>query len=120
MIHALSQRFHFDAAHTLQRDIDGPASRRIHGHTYHAEVTVQGPRDAATGMVVDLGLLRAHIEHVRLLLDHAYLDDVEDLGQPTLENLCEYIARRFAGFRPPVSSVRVWREASGDGCLLRL
>ena len=36
----LSQRFFFDAAHTLQREIEAEGSRRIHGHTYHAEVSV--------------------------------------------------------------------------------
>jgi len=54
----LSQRFFFDAAHTLRREIEAEGSRRIHGHTYHAEVSVRGPLDAATGMVIDLGLLR--------------------------------------------------------------
>ena len=37
----LSQRFFFDAAHTLQREIEAEGSRRIHGHTYHAEVAVR-------------------------------------------------------------------------------
>lgn len=34
----LSQRFFFDAAHTLHREIESDGSHRIHGHTYHAEV----------------------------------------------------------------------------------
>ena len=54
----ISQRFFFDAAHTLKREIEAEGSRRIHGHTYHAEVWLAGERDPATGMVIDLGLLR--------------------------------------------------------------
>ena len=120
MIYELSQRFFFEAAHTLDREIDALSSRRIHGHTYQAEVSVQGPRNPQTGMVVDLELLRREIERVRSMLDHAFLDEVEGLGKPTLENLSGFIANQFVNFDPPISSVRVWREASGDSCRLTL
>ena len=116
----LSQRFFFDAAHTLRREIEAEGSRRIHGHTYHAEVSVRGPLDAATGMVIDLGLLRERLQAVRVQLDHHLLDDVPGLGIPTLENLCLFIARALADLRPPPSRVRVWRDALGDECLLEL
>ena len=37
MRYELTQRFFFEAAHTLQRDVEVEPSRRIHGHTYVAE-----------------------------------------------------------------------------------
>ena len=115
----LSQRFFFDAAHTLRREIESEGSRRIHGHTYQAEVSVRGPLDPATGMVIDLGLLRERLQAVRAQLDHHLLDDVPGLGIPTLENLCLFIAQALpAELRPRVSRVRVWREALGDSCAL--
>lgn len=116
----LSQRFFFDAAHTLRREIESEGSRRIHGHTYHAEVSVRGPLDPATGMVIDLGLLRERLQAVRGRLDHHLLDDVPGLGIPTLENLCLFISRALADLQPPPSRVRVWRDALGDACLLEL
>ena len=58
MIYELSQRFHFEAAHTLERRIDTEASRRIHGHTYHVEVTLRGRPDPDSGMLIDLGEFR--------------------------------------------------------------
>ena len=116
----ISQRFHFEAAHTLVRQTEAAASRRIHGHTYLAEVTVRGPRDSNSGMVVDLGLLRQEIEKLRAVLDHSFLDEISDLGAPTLENLSAFIATRLRHLHPRVSSVRVWREAIGDSCLLRI
>lgn len=116
----LSQRFFFDAAHTLRREIESEGSRRIHGHTYHAEVSVRGPLDPATGMVIDLGLLRERLQAVRARLDHHLLDDVPGLGIPTLENLCLFICRALADLQPPPSRVRVWRDALGDECLLEL
>ncbi|MCS4511059.1 6-carboxytetrahydropterin synthase [Xylophilus ampelinus] len=114
------QRFFFEAAHTLQRAIDAAGSRRIHGHTYHAEVAVRGPRDPRTGMVVDLGHLRAKLQGVRDQLDHHLLDEVPGLGTPTLENLCLFIARALADLQPVPSQVRVWRDAMGDACTLDL
>lgn len=115
----LSQRFWFDAAHTLDREIEREGSLRIHGHTYHAEVFVRGTPDARTGMVMDLGLLRRELAAVRESLDHHLLDEVPELGVPTLENLCLFIARRLAP-RVPVTAVRVWRESVGDSCRLEL
>lgn len=120
MLFSVSQRFFFDAAHTLRREIETEGSLRIHGHTYHAEVVVTGSRDETTGMVIDLGLLREALVEVREALDHHLLDEVPGLGSPTLENLCAYIAGRLDHLRPPVSRVRVWRDALGDACTLDL
>ena len=115
----ISQKFYFDAAHTLRRDIEAEGSRRIHGHTYHAEVTLSGEVNATTGMVVDLGLVRAAIEQLRTRLDHHLLDEVEGLGPATLENLAAFIWRAVADALPGVSQVRVWRDGVGDSCTLR-
>ena len=120
MLFTVSQRFFFDAAHTLKREIEAEGSRRIHGHTYHAEVWLAGPRDPMTGMVIDLGLLRRRLDDVRTRLDHHMLDDVPDLGAPTLENLCLFIANALPDLRPQLARVRVWREALGDACTLEL
>jgi 6-pyruvoyltetrahydropterin/6-carboxytetrahydropterin synthase len=116
----LSQSFYFEAAHTLQRHIEADGSRRIHGHTYQAEATVSGEPDPVTGMVVDLGRLRAAIDEVRSMLDHHFLDDVPGLGPATLENLCRFILAALAQRVGGVLAVRVSRTASGDSCTLRV
>lgn len=115
----ISQRFFFDAAHTLKREIEAEGSRRIHGHTYNAEITLGGTPDPETGMVVDLGLVRQAIEQLRPQLDHHLLDEVPDLGVPTLENLCAYIWRALQPGLPALTQVRVWRDGIGDSCTLR-
>lgn len=120
MLFTVSQRFFFDAAHTLNREIEIEGSRRIHGHTYHAEVWLAGPRDPQTGMVIDLGHLRQRLGEVRERLDHHMLDEVPDLGAPTLENLCLFIANALPDLGPQLTRVRVWRDAVGDACTLEL
>ncbi len=120
MLYELSQTFYFEAAHTLRRQIDAEPSRRIHGHTYIAEITLAGTPDPASGMLVDLAFLRRQIATLREQLDHRFLDEVEGIGPATLENLCAYIWRAMAAHHPDtLSCVEVRREASGDACRLR-
>jgi 6-pyruvoyltetrahydropterin/6-carboxytetrahydropterin synthase len=118
----ISQTFFFDAAHTLRREMESEAegSLRIHGHTYHAEVTLAGAPHPESGMVVDLGLVRAAIASLRPQLDHRLLDEVAGLGPATLENLATFIWRGIHSSLPHVSRVRVWRAGLGDSCTLRL
>lgn len=130
MIIELSQSFSFDAAHTLTRTVplaEFEPSRRIHGHTYTAKVTLRGTK-GADGMMeffrlpknkrqsVDLFYLRTLLAEVRDQLDHRFLDEVAGLGAPTMENLCEFIFNQVK-VKYPVVRVSVSR-ASGDECTL--
>lgn len=115
----LSQRFFFDAAHTLHRAIEVESSKRIHGHTYEAEVTVRGLPDAVSGMLIDLGFLRSEIARVRDMLDHRLLDEVDGIGPATLENLCAFIRVQLEPAVPSLCAVMVERRTSGDRCVLR-
>ena len=117
MNYELSQKFFFEAAHTLERAMDAEGSRRIHGHTYHAEITLVGTPDA-NGMVADLSFVRKEIARVRDLLDHRFLDEVVGLGPATLENLCKFIFIEMADILPALTKVSVERQASGDRCCL--
>lgn len=112
----LSKQFWFEAAHTLQRTIDAEPSRRIHGHSYRAEVTVRGVPDPATGMVVDLGLFELALEQARDGLDHRFLDEVEDLGPATMENLSAWIWRKVEPTCAGLARVTIYRDSSGDVC----
>ena len=118
MKYELSQRFFFDAAHTLRRQIETESSKRIHGHTYHAEVTLLGNPDPVSGMLVDLAYLRREIERLRDRLDHRFLDEVAGLGPATLENLCAFIRADLEPAFPQLCAVSVERQASGDRCRL--
>jgi len=118
MKYELTQRFYFEAAHTLHRKVDAEPSRRIHGHTYLAEATMTGEPDPTTGMLLDLAELRGAIERVREMLDHRFLDEVPGIGPPTLENLCAFVWRQLSQPKWHLCSVTVRREASGDQCRL--
>jgi 6-pyruvoyltetrahydropterin/6-carboxytetrahydropterin synthase len=112
----LSKSFRFEAAHTLQRAIGTEGSRRVHGHSYRAEVTVRGVPDQDSGMIVDLGLFDLSLQKVRDGLDHHFLDDVQGLGPATLENLAVWIWQALVenGVKP--AHVTVARDSSGESC----
>ena len=112
----LSKQFRFEAAHTLAREIEAEASRRIHGHSYRAEVTIAGDRAPGSGMVADLGALERTLDQVRHALDHRFLDEVEGLGPATLENLAAWIWARVAPAWPGLRRVSVFRDSSGESC----
>lgn len=120
MTFELSQRFYFEAAHTLRRKIDAEGSLRIHGHTYHAEITIAGTPDPESGMMMDLAFLRQEIEKVREQLDHRFLDEVPGIGPATLENLCLFLHKQLKASLPNIARVTVERPASGDKCCLKL
>lgn len=112
----LSKQFRFDAAHTLDRSINIEPSRRIHGHSYRAEVTVRGRPDPVTGMIVDLGMLERMMEEAREALDHRFLDEINDLGPATMENLTRWIWDRLRPVIDNLFKVSVYRDSSGEAC----
>lgn len=112
----LSKQFRFDAAHTLDRSIDTESSRRIHGHSYRAEVTVRGRPDPVTGMVIDLGVIERSMGDTREALDHRFLDEINDLGPATMENLSRWIWDRLSPEVGNLFKVSVYRDSNGEGC----
>ncbi len=65
----LTQEFGFDAAHYLGQG--AVENRRLHGHSFYAEVTLRGEIDPVTGWLRDLGEIRAALDAVREQLDTA-------------------------------------------------
>jgi 6-pyruvoyltetrahydropterin/6-carboxytetrahydropterin synthase len=112
----LSKQFRFEAAHTLDRLVDAEPSRRIHGHSYRAEVFIRGLPDPKSGMVTDLGLLEHALAHARDGLDHRFFNELNGLGPATMENLAVWIWRRVAPNCRNLAKVTVYRDSSGDAC----
>ncbi len=106
MVH-LTRRYRFSASHRLHNAaLSAEENVRLygkcnnpfgHGHNYVLEVTVAGPVDPATGMVMGIGKLdRAVEEEILDRFDHTNLNlDVEDFSRlvPTTENLGAEIFR---------------------------
>jgi 6-pyruvoyltetrahydropterin/6-carboxytetrahydropterin synthase len=111
----LTKSFTFEAAHSLPMTTLGEASQEIHGHSFRAEVTVRGTPDAKTGMVMDLGLLTARMAELQRTLDHKFLNKIEAIGPPTLENLSRFIYERLQHVGH-VTKVSVHRDSCRESC----
>jgi 6-pyruvoyltetrahydropterin/6-carboxytetrahydropterin synthase len=88
-----------------------------HGHNYMLDVTVRGPIDPATGMVIDLAELKRLVDEcVVQRFDHADLnaDPLFRTRVPTTENLAvvawDLIAAKLGAER--LWQVRVWEDAT--------
>jgi 6-pyruvoyltetrahydropterin/6-carboxytetrahydropterin synthase len=107
----LTRRVTFAAAHRYRRpDWDDARNEAVfglcarphyHGHTYVCDVTVAGPIDADTGMIINLqGLDQILAAEVRDRFDHRNINlDVPEFADgrliPTGENLARYIFERI-------------------------
>jgi 6-pyruvoyltetrahydropterin/6-carboxytetrahydropterin synthase len=127
-----SRRYHFSAAHRLHVDaLSEEENRRTfgkcnnpfgHGHNYVVEVTLSGPVDPVTGMVVNLSDVDAFAQREVLdLFDHANLNTLEAFRDrvTTTENVCVETWRIFAGFagsidHPQVRLERIAIEETGN------
>ena len=110
----ITQEFGFDAAHYL--DLGAPENRRVHGHSFYVEVTLRGEPNPATGVVRDLGEVKAVLGRIAAMLDHRMLNEIEGLGVPTLENLARFIHCLAKTSLPEVSRVRIRRPSYGQSC----
>ena len=111
----ISQEFGFDAAHYLG---NGAAeNRRLHGHSFYAEVTLRGAPNPATGFLRDFGEVDAALKAIRASLDHRLLNEIEELGIPTLENLAKYIYIRAKAALPEVVRVKLRRPSYNQTCV---
>ena len=112
------KEFLFDAAHTLDAGPGGdPRYRRVHGHSYQVEVWIRGESDAR-GWVMDMADFESRIQQVARQLDHYFLNDVEGLGAPTMENISAFVWRALPDLKG-LSKVVVKRESAREGCVYR-
>ena len=112
----VSYRFGFDAAHHFDSYPEGHPYRGMHGHSFQAEVALEGEPDPATGFVADLGEIERACRAVRERLDHRVLNEVRGLEQPSLENLAVWIWNALAATQPRLSRVTIRRDSCGQAC----
>lgn len=110
------KEFGFEAAHSFGHKPAGHENTRVHGHSFRVEVALAGEPDPKTGCVVDFEILSTALAAVREKLDHHFLNDLPDLGIPSLENLASWIADQLTPGFPALRSVTVRRPSLGESC----
>jgi 6-pyruvoyltetrahydropterin/6-carboxytetrahydropterin synthase len=110
--------FTFEAAHQLAANVPaGHPYSRIHGHSFRVRVTLRGPAQSGSAWLYDFAEIEAELRKLHSILDHNYLNDVEGLELPTLENISAWIWDRLIKPLPTLDRVQVERGTCGEGCI---
>jgi 6-pyruvoyltetrahydropterin/6-carboxytetrahydropterin synthase len=108
------REFTFDAAHRLDNLPPGHKCANLHGHTYHLTVHCDGPIDPRVGWVIDFAELKRIVHAAIDRLDHAYLNDIPGLEQPTAERIAVWLWDRIAPNLPTLTRITL-RENTTSG-----
>lgn len=108
----VSRKFHFDSAHKLI-GYKGKCAN-MHGHTWFVEVTYKGKRLDELGMLIDFTRIKEVWKELEEQLDHHTLNEIKSIGNPTAENLSQWIYERFQErmfeFEVELASIKVWES----------
>jgi 6-pyruvoyltetrahydropterin/6-carboxytetrahydropterin synthase len=114
----LRKTFQFEAAHLLPYLPPDHKCRRLHGHSFTAEIVIDGPCDPRLGWVMDYAEMTAAFKPLWEQLDHYYLNEVEGLENPTSENIAIWIWQRLKARLPLLKEVVV-AETCTARCVYR-
>lgn len=103
----LTKDFTFEAAQTLPKAPQGHKCRRIHGHSFKVEVSIEGEVDPTVGWIYDHANISAAMKPLLKILDHSYINDVEGLGNPTIENMAEWFWKKLEPLCPGLCEIVV-------------
>jgi 6-pyruvoyltetrahydropterin/6-carboxytetrahydropterin synthase len=104
--------FTFDAAHKTTPDTP------LHGHTFRVRVAMTGDRVPVVGWSHDLSEVEAVVADVRRMVDHRYLNEINGLETPSLENVAHWLWDRFEPRISGLTRIEVdhVRQRGGNCC----
>ncbi len=114
----LVRDFSFEAAHHLPNVPDGHKCRQMHGHSFRVALVCEGRIDPETGWLIDFAELKQAFAPVLSELDHKYLNDIEGLENPTVENLARWLWARLKPGLPVLAQINV-AETDSSRCEYR-
>jgi 6-pyruvoyltetrahydropterin/6-carboxytetrahydropterin synthase len=114
----LRKTFQFEAAHLLPKLPADHKCRRLHGHSFQAEIAVAGPCDPNLGWLIDYAEITTAFRPLWEQLDHHYLNEIPELENPTSENIAVWIWTRLKPRLPQLIEVVV-AETCTARCLYR-
>lgn len=114
----LVRDFAFEAAHSLPWVPETHKCRRVHGHSYRIQITVEGEVDPVMGWVVDFAAIDDAVSPLIAALDHRLLNDIQGLENPTSENLAIWLWPRILQTLPVLAEIVV-AETADSRCVYR-
>ena len=109
-MYRVTKRFSFAAAHSLPHLGQLHKCSRLHGHTWHVEITAKAKALDKRGMVIDFQEFGDVEHYIDECLDHRNLNEVEGLSVPTAENIAKWVWDKAAIRHKNIERVRVWES----------
>jgi 6-pyruvoyltetrahydropterin/6-carboxytetrahydropterin synthase len=105
--------FTFEAAHSL------PPYSGIHGHTFRVTVYLTGEQDPVFGWTHNLYEVEEVIAATRKQLDNSFLNEIDGLAVPSLENVATWIWSRLNESLVGLDRIAISRgmDGSQEGCV---
>ena len=110
-MYEMFREYRFEAAHRLTGLPDGHRCARLHGHSFVVQLHLRGLLDERKGWLVDYYDVDLAWAPCHERLDHRYLNEVEDLENPTSERIAHWIWVRVKPALPQLARVVVKRPA---------
>jgi 6-pyruvoyltetrahydropterin/6-carboxytetrahydropterin synthase len=101
----LVKDFRFESAQTLPNAGAGHKCGKMHGHSFLVEISVTGEVDPATGWIYDHARISRVMNPLVEMLDHAYLNEIAGLENPTIELMAAWLWERLAPGLPGLSEI---------------
>lgn len=110
----LRKTFDFQAAHWLPTFPEGHKCRRLHGHSFYADIVVAGEVPEDSGYLIDFGDIMKAVEPIRARLDHHLLNEIEGLANPTAELLARWLYDQLKPSLPLLTEVRIHETCTSE------
>ena len=90
----------------------------MHGHSFKVEISVEGEVDPKSGWVYDHAQISSAMRPLMQQLDHSYLNEIEGLENPTIENMAAWFWQKLAPHCPGICEIVV-HETPTARCIYR-
>ena len=112
----LYKQFTFDAAHYLPKVPDGHKCKQMHGHTYHLTIFIEGEVLEERGWVLDFGDIKELLKPVLGIIDHALLNNIPGLENPTAELFSIWLWDKIKPLLPELKKIEL-KETPPSGVI---
>ena len=90
----------------------------MHGHSFKVEIHVAGEVNPASGWLYDHAEISRAMKPLLEMLDHSYVNDIEGLENPTIENMCAWLWLKLEPQLPGLCEI-VLHETPTARCVFR-
>ena len=119
-IFEITKQFTFEAAHYFPNMPEGHIYKKIHGHSFVVDVTFYGKKNKESQWVTDFDELTKSLNEIKKKLDHKCINDIKEIGLPSLENISSWIGKQLQKKYSNVRSIKLSRPSCGEYCLYKI